>query len=1059
MTTQGPIAWMTKNKVAANLLMFVFLVGGLIVGSKVKQEIFPEFELDIVNVSVLYPGASPEEVEEGIILAIEDEVRSIDGVKKVSSSSFEGQGTVSIEVLTGFNGSKVLQDVKNSVDRIQSFPEEAERPIVSLLDPRRQVISLIISGKQERRILREIGEKVRDDLIQIPGITLVELTAIPPLEISIEIPQKTLREYGLKLGDVAETIRKNALDLPGGGVKTSGGEILLRTQERRDFAEQFADIPIISRPDGTKVFLADLANIKETFEESDEEAYFNGEPAVRVEIFRVGEQNPIDISEKVMEYTKTIRQFMPEDVFITEWNDRSEVYRDRIDLLVKNAGLGLILVLIFLGLFLEPSLAFWVTLGIPVSIIGSFLFIPLTGASINMISLFAFIVTLGIIVDDAILVGENVYHKQEKGMSHLQAAIEGAKQIAGPVTFAVLTNIAAFTPLLMVPGVTGKLFMQIPAVVISVFIVSLIESLFILPAHLSHKHNTNSGFWRVLNIPNQVFETWLKKFIDKVFTPQLRAAMQWRYLTLTCAIATMIVALSLVVGGHIKFSYLPRVDSDIVTAQVVMPFGVPIERSREVQQELIDQAKKLLASFDGKSISRGIYSQIGANIPSMGPVDGGRGLSGSHLIGVQLFLVPSDQRRISGVDFANRWREAVGEIVGAETVNFTGVLHTAGGPPIDIQLMHPSTEILEEAATELAEDLHLFAGVADINDGVAAGKPQLSFKIKPAARALQVTTKDLAEQVRGAFYGAEALRQQRGRNELKVMVRLPEEERRTIETVDDLVILTPSGGEIPLSEAATIIDDRSYTSIKRTNGRRIQSVTADVDDQVANANEIIEELKATSLIRLQEKYSGLGYQLEGEQREQKESMQALTVGFLFALFTIYALLAIPFHSYIQPIIVMLSIPFGIIGAVLGHLLLGYELSIISMFGIVALAGVVVNDSLVLVVTINENVENEGMSFLEAVIDAGRRRFRPIMLTSLTTFFGLSPMIFETSMQARFLIPMAISLGFGILFSTMIILLITTSVYLVIEDIRAWMKQSRAVSAHLNSKNTSENSDP
>ncbi len=1037
---KGPISWMVQNPVASNLLMLILLVGGVLIASRVKKEVFPDFALDVVRISTIYPGASPEEVEEGIILSIEDEVRSLDGIKKVTSSSFEGNGTVNVEVLSGIEPDRVLQDVKNVVDSIQSFPEEAERPIVSLVQQRRQVISLLISGEIDKKILRELGEQVRDELIQTEGITLVELSAVPPLEISIEIPHEKLRAYNLKLENVAELVRSTALDLPGGGVKTPSGEVLLRTKERRDFASEFENIPVISNSDGTKVMLSDVADVKEIFEETDEEAFFNGNPAVRIDVYRVGEQNPLDISSKVHDYVEKKNEALPETVQIKAWNDRSDIYRDRIHLLVKNASLGLILVLVFLGLFLEPTLAFWVTLGIPISIIGSFLFIPWTSASINMISLFAFIVTLGIIVDDAILVGENIYHKREKGLSHTLSAIMGAREIAGPVNFAVLTNIMAFLPLFFVPGSAGKLFMQIPSIVVAVFIISLVESLYVLPSHLAHEHKLK-GRWRMLNIPNQYFEALLKKFIDQVFTPQLKAAMKWRYLTMSFAIGMMLIMAGLFFGGHIKFSYLPRVDSDVVNAQIVLPFGVPVETSREVQSKLVEAANRVLQKSGGERISKGIYAQIGSAIPGMGPTDIALQVSGSHIVGAQLFLVPSDQREISGVEFANLWREEVGEIVGAETVSFSGVIETGGGPPIDIQLTHSNMATLEKAAHDLAQELGYYEGVYDINDGVSRGKPQLSFQLQQNARGLGITTKDLAEQVRGAFYGSEALRQQRGRNEMKVMVRLPEEERQTIETIEELVIRTPQGGEIPISEAANVVYDRAYSNIARTNGRRVQAVTADVDEQKANATQVFEDVKENVLPSLFQKYPGLSYSLEGEQREQMETMSSLAVGFAFAMFGIYALLAIPFKSYTQPVIVMLSIPFGIIGAVLGHLLLGYEMSIVSMFGIVALAGVVVNDSLVLVVTANKNVE-AGLPVMDAIVDAARRRFRPIMLTSFTTFFGLAPMIFETSMQARFLIPMAISLGFGILFSTFIIMLITTSFFLILHDLRRCCGRSK-----------------
>lgn len=1029
----GPIAWMARNTVAANLLMIVFLVGGLLFATRVKQEIFPEFDLDIIRVSVPYPGASPEEVEKGIILVIEDEVRSLDGVKKVSSISVEGGGSVTVELLRGFSNAKMLQDVKNVVDRIESFPEEAERPIVSLLEGQKQVVSLVIYGNQDRQLLRELAEYVRDDLVQLPGITLVELASVPPLEIGIEVPQRNLRAYNLTLSKIAETIRRTAIDLPAGAVKAPSGEVLLRTQERRDFASEFGNIPIVSKPDGSKVTLEDIALIEEGFADTNEEAFFNGLPAIRLDIYRVGDQTPLDISEKVRKYTSEELSKLPAGVDVAVWNDSSEVFRDRIDLLLRNAGIGLILVLLLLGLFLEPRLAFWVTLGIPVSVVGSFLFFPATGASINMISLFAFLITLGIVVDDAIVVGENVYQKREQGMPFMDAAIEGTQEIAKPVVFAVLTNVAAFMPLFFVPGAVGKIFMQIPAVVVFVLLVSLVESLYVLPAHLTHKYK-KSLFWDILTIPSLLFEKVLGRFIRESYAPRLKRAIENRYLTITIGVSMLLLVFATMIGGHIRFSFIPRVDADIATVHAILPFGVPIEKARKVQKQIVDAAQRVIA--EEGDIAKGIYTQIGSAIQDMGPPTGVTpGESGSHLIAAQVALVDSDHRQISGTAFANAWREATGEIPGLETISFSAMIGTTGGNPIHVELSHRSTEVLEVASKELAFGLRNYSGISSIDDGVSLGKPQISFQVTPEARSLGITARDLAEQVRSAFYGAEALRQQRGRNEVKVMVRLPKAERQTIYTAEELVLRTPEGGEIPLSDAADVTFGRSYTSIKRIDGRRILAVTADVDEDVANSNEIVSDVQAEILPNLLQKYPGLSYKLAGQQQEQSDTLGALGVGFAFAMLAIYAMLAIPFRSYIQPLTVMLSIPFGIIGAILGHMLLGYELSIMSMFGIVALSGVVINDSLVLIVTVNRFRTKEGMSAFDAMMAAGPLRFRPIVLTSLTTFFGLAPMIFETSMQARFLIPMAISLGFGVLFATFITLIIIPAAYLIIEDIK------------------------
>ena len=1029
----GPIAWMARNHVAANLVMLIFVVGGFIASTRVKQEVMPEFATDIVLVVVPYPGASPAEVEQGIILSIEDQVRSVDGVKKVTSTARESHGSVVVELLTGADASKALQDVKNGVDSILSFPEEAEKPVVSLIELRNQVVTLMVYGDQDEQTLRDLAEQMRDELLQRPDITLVELGAVRPLEIAIEVSQQNLRAHNLTLGRIAREVREAAVELPAGGLKAAGGEILLRTQERRDYASEYANIAVASAPDGSRITVGDIATIKDGFEDWDFESYYNTQPAVQVNVFRVARETPQSVSASVHAYLEEIRPRLPDGIGLAVWNDSSEIYRDRMSLLLKNAFLGLCLVLLLLGLFLDPKLAFWVTMGIPISIMGSFLFLPFSGASINMISLFAFIITLGIIVDDAVVVGENIYEKRQRGMPFLQAAIEGAREISGPVVFAVLTNIAAFLPLMFVPGVAGNFFRNIPAVTISVFCVSLIESLFILPAHLSHQDTPNQ-FWTLLNRPRLFFSGLLQTFIDRIYQPAVRAAISYRYATLMTGLAALILALGAVAGGHIQFSFMPRIDADVVTAQATLPFGVPLDTSRRVQQQMLDGLQVAVDTHGGPGIVRGTYTQIGAALRTGGPGEEAPKLSGSHLAGVQVALVPSDNRAVSSVEFSKTWRQATSHIVGLESLTFKAESGFSADGALDIQLMHRSRPILETAAAELAEILTGYAGVTDVDDGVSRGKPQLSLTVKPEARSLGINATDLARQLRSSFYGAEALRQQRGRNEVKVMVRLPEKERRTAHTIEQLVIRTEQGGEIPLLQAAAVEYGRAYTEIRRRQGRRIMAVTADVDEEISNANKIVAALEQNELPLLMQKYPGLNYSLEGEQEWQKESLEAMGIGFIFALLTIYALLAIPFKSYMQPLIVMLSIPFGIIGAVIGHMLLGYELSLISMFGIIALAGVVINDALVLVVTANKFRDGDQLSPSEAVFQAGMRRFRPILLTSLTTFFGLMPMIFETSMQARFLIPMAISIGFGILFATAIILFIVPASYLILEDI-------------------------
>ena len=1029
---RGIVAWMAGHPVAANLLMLGLVVGGLVMAFRVKQEVFPEFTLDVVGISIPYPGASPEEVEEGIVIAVEDAVRGLDGVKRVTSTSSEGRGSISVEVLLGAAPDRVVQDVKNAVDRITTFPEEAERPTVSLIENRNLVLSIAVAGDFSEATLRATADRLRDDLTALEGITQVQLGAAKPLEIAIEIPQGTLRNYGLTLDQVAREIRRAALDLPAGRLKTDAGEILFRTTERRDAGAEFGEIPIIANPDGSTVRLSDIATIRDGFADIDLESGLNGLPAATVDVYRIGEETPLSVSAAANAYLDEFRSKVPSGMSVEIIRDDSIVYRERIQLLLRNAMLGLVLVLLMLGLFLDPRLAFWVMLGIPISILGSFLFLSGTDASINMISLFAFIVSLGIIVDDAIVVGENIYEKREQGIPPLEAAIAGAREIAGPVTFAVLTNIVAFTPMLFVPGASGKLFMQIPAVAISVFAVSLIESLLVLPAHLSHDPRP-SLFWRVAAIPSRHFGRGLQWTIERIYTPVAYAAVRNRYLTISLGVGMLMLSLAMLASGRLPFTFLPTIDADFVTVNARLPLGTPVDRTRGVQDRLLAAMAETLDESGGAEIGESVYTLLGGRLGGFGPGARASG-RGSHLMGIQIELVPESEREISATEFARRWRERTGDIAGLENLTFTSEVGQTTGAAIDLQLSHIDATVLETASLDLAERLREFTGVKDIDAGIARGKPQFNLELTPEARSMGLTAADLARQTRSFLFGAEALRQQRGREEIKVMVRLPEAERRTKYTIENAMLLTPTGTEIPFVEAAVSTEGRAYTRIRRTDGRRVNSVTADIDTEIANGNEIAAALQSSVIPELIREHPGLTWRFEGEQNDQAESLGSLGTGFSLALFVIYALLAIPFRSWVQPLVVMIAIPFGIIGAVLGHLIMGFGFSIISIFGIVALSGVVVNDSLVLVVTINDlRRRNRDVDLVDTVCTAGRRRFRPILLTSVTTFFGLMPMVLETSVQARFLVPMAISIAFGILFATFIILLIVPSLYLAIED--------------------------
>jgi multidrug efflux pump subunit AcrB len=1049
---------MAKNGIAANVMMLILVVGGLAtLSSSIKQEVFPEVDLDEIMVVVPYPGASPEEVEQGVVLALEEAVQGIDGVKEVLSEATEGAAQVKIKLLLGTDKRRALSDTKSEVDRITSFPADAERPTVSLLSNRQQVMSLVLYGDVEEAVLRTVAEGARRNLLLDNRITNVELAGVRPPEISIDVPQANLRKYGLTLSEIAGRIRAASVELGGGSLQTEGGEVLLRTSERRETGQAFADIVILSRPDGSRVRVRDIAQVRDGFRENHQKATFNGKPAAMIHVFRVGDQTPLEMAAAVKEHAARLEKHLPAAVSVASWVDRSEMYEGRIDLLLENAAIGLLLVLLILGLFLQARLAFWVTLGIPISFAGSLLLFPMANVSINMLSLFGFILALGMVVDDAIVVGEAIYKQRADGKPRLDAAIGGVTEVAKPVIFSVLTTCVAFMPMLFVPGVAGKFFRVVPVVVIAVLMMSLVESLLVLPAHLSHTMPWWLRFilfpylWLMerllkLNIPRR-----LERHIRHFYSPILAKALTWRYFTVAAAVAFLVLTVGFAIG-RIPITFLPEIEGDLVALELRMYSGTPASETDRITRQVAAAASEILEaerpnSKDMKGVSRGLFTQTGFTLstgPDMTRKDGG------HLSMVQAYLVDSEDRDITTVEFVRKWRKAVGEIPGIESMVFAYGDGINAGQPIHIELMHDDLETLHAAAQRLADELGSYSGLGDIESGVMRGKEQLDFHLTDAGLAQGLTELELARQVRSAFFGAEAVRQQRGRDEVRTYVRLPVEERRSLYNVEQLVVRTPAGGEIPVEQAAIVNRGQAYTVIHRSNGRRSIGVTAGLADKSANAGTIMASIRENELVELIADVPGLDYRLGGELERQADAMGSLIVGFALALIVMLSILAVAFRSYLQPLLVMSAIPFGVIGAVWGHALMGLDISLISLMGIVALSGVVCNDSLILIDAININRE-AGMPLVSSVVQGCARRFRPVLLTSLTTFFGLAPMIMETSVQALFLVPMAVSLGFGILGATFIMLIIVPCCYMIMEDMLA--RGESYIGAHVKDRPT------
>ncbi|RJG49438.1 efflux RND transporter permease subunit [Motilimonas pumila] len=1034
----GLIRWFTHNHVAANLLMVLILASGLYsLKTKIPLEVFPSFEMDLVSVNVALPGATPEDAEESLAIPIEEAILDVEGIKEVTSTSNEGASRVTIEVDPNYDTFRVKDEIKNRVDALNTLPSDAERPMISQTIHQKEVISVSLSGALSELELRQLGEQVRDDLQSIAGISHVALESVRPYEISIEVSELTLREYNLTMAQVSDAVKAASLDLSGGSIKTLGGEILLRSKGQAYRGDEYGNIVVRTAADGSRLLLSDIATIKDGFEENPIKSRFNGESAVMIEVYRVGQQSAIEVAEKVKSYIAEKRPHLPNGVSIDYWKDRSKVVKARIKTLTDSAIQGCILVIILLAIFLRPSIAIWVTLGIPVSFMGGLLMMPTLDITLNVISLFAFILVLGILVDDAIVTGENVYAHQQRGSSPLKAAIEGTQEVSVPVTFGILTTIAAFAPLLMIEGTRGKIFAQIPLIVIPVLLFSLIESKLVLPAHLKNiqlRQAKPSRFSRW----QEAFANGFERFILRFYRPFLAKVIRRRYLSLSVAIGIAIIVFTMVFSGWTRFIFFPRVPAETARAVVTMPAGTAFASTDFYVQKMLDAAIELQDKYrdpeTGDSVILDIFSTTGSS--------GGQG-SGNAAKGRVMFEIqPPEERTItvSTNQLVKEWRSLIGPIPGVESLTFRAEIGR-GGDPINVQLSAADFSVLRQAADDLKAQLALYPGVFDIGDSLAKGKTELQLNIKPQAQALGLTLADLAQQVRQGFYGYQVQRIQRGREDVKVFIRYPEAERQSLFNLNNMMIRTRDGAQVPFVEVASVSIGQSPASITRKDRKRILNVTADAEKETADIEAIKRDLQQV-MSDLSLQYPGLTYSLEGEAKEQSESFTSLAFGLFFVLFAIYALLAIPFKSYTQPFVVMSVIPFGGIGAIVGHWIMDMPLTIMSMMGMLALTGVVVNDSLVLVDYINRQ-RAKGIHVRTAVRSAGVARFRAVLLTSITTFAGLMPLIFEKSTQAQFLIPMAVSLGFGILFATMITLLLVPVNYLLLHDLKVALSRFKA----------------
>lgn len=1047
----GLIAWFARNGVAANLLMVGILAGGIWAGTqKMVLQDLPDFPLRFISVSVAYPGATPGEIEQAILTRLEESLYDIEGIKEMQATASASNGSVNLEIEDGYSLSEKLDEVTNRVSTIRTFPPDAERPQISLLTRQERVITLVISGNLSEKDAKKLGEQIRDEVANIPGITLTALKAVRPYEIAIEVSESTLQQYGLSFDQITRAIRTSSIDLSAGSVKTETGRILLRTNQQAYHYEDYASITVLTRSDGTQIKLGEIADVRDGFDETPIVARFNGERAIAIDVFRTGLQNIVEIGESVMAYIDTRQKQLPEGIYLAYWDDRTEMIRVRLSTLMDSAIIGFFMVVIILSLFLRPTLAFWVAWGIPIAFAGTFLVLPYLGVSLNVITLMAFITTLGIVVDDAIVTGENVFQHMQRGEKPLAAAIKGTQEVATPVVFGVITTMVAFYPLAMQTGIMGSIFSNIPIVVIPVLFFSLIESKLILPAHL--KHCTHLG--DVQANPNlftrfqRFFADGLEHFVLKIYKPVLNWALMNRYISASVFVGFLLVFLALVLGERIGYRTFPNIPVDTITITLQMPAGTAFETTQEKVDLIENAALELKAEVNerfGELVVKNVFATSGGQ-----PFGSSRGRGSSPVSGVSelgeilIEMTPSETRKVpyGSQQLVGELREKVPPIPEAEQLSFSFSRFDSGAA-MTFELIHPDLDTLKSASADLQRKLSSFEGLYDIQDSYERANEEYELDLKPEAEYLGVTAVNLAQQVRAAFFGSEAQRIQRGRDEVRVIVRYPESERRSLAALQTMMIRTANGTEVPFETVAEIVPGKSLPTIRRIDRKRIIQVSADANTLEIDTDEIQNEILDRYLPELAaSKYPGMEFQIRGFAADARDNQKQLQYGVLFVLAVIYGLLAVPFRSYVQPLIVMSAIPFGVVGAITGHWVMAFVfgwnggspiVTLQSIFGMMALSGVVVNDSLVMVHFMNTRTK-EGMPLEEAVRLAGVRRFRPILLTSMTTFFGLAPLMFEDSPQAAFLVPMSISLGWGIVFATLITLVLIPVLVLIYNDI-------------------------
>lgn len=1037
-THKGLIAWFARNSVAANLLMIIILIGGLLTANTIRKQFFPQVEINWLTFNVPYPGAAPQEVEEGITIKIEEALEPIQGLDRVITYSDRNSAYGWLRVDESYDPQEVLEEVKSNIDSIASFPDGMERPKVERIKFRQEVMYVSLYGNMEYAELKELGKRIHDEVVNLKGINVSDYYSGLPYEISVEVSKDKLREFGLGFNDVANAVRSYSRNMSAGQIRAENGYINLRVENQAYVGYEFENLPLISRNDGTKILLGDVATVIDGFQEGIQYSKFNGQNSVTIFVGASEEQNIMNVAQRMQKYIDAKQETLPEGVYLEPWVDMTYYLQGRLDLMLDSMKSGAVLVFLMLALFLRIRLAFWVMMGLPVCFLGTLLLMPLEmiDVTINVISLFAFILVLGIVVDDAIVMGESAHSESEKYGHSIDSVIRGVQRVAMPATFGVLTTIAAFLPITLSDGPESAFGKAIGMVVVLCLIFSLIESKLILPAHLAGMKVKEASSKNFLDRLRYKIDTTLKRFIENVYRPRLTKWINYRYGVVALFLALILICSGLYSGGFVRFIGTPKIPHDFPRVMLEMNN----DASERSTLDAMLQVERLI-----KNIDKDIEAEYGNSMIS----DISMRLDGRIEAEIQVKLVDTEFRPIDTFQLAELWRQGMPQIPGLKSFTIQDSLFGSDMEDGDVsfRLEGNNDEELVAASKALKNKLNSLAGVGDVNDSRQSSTKEVQFKLTPLADSLGLTLMDVASQVGNSFYGLEAQRILRNGDEIKVMVRYPLEQRNSIGHVNDTLIIAPNGAEVPLSEVAEISVVDGVSNIRRENSKRTINVWATVDAAQVEPFEIATEINEKFMPELLQLYPTVSSEVSGRVQEEMDSQAKQMRDFIISLLVIYSLLAVPLRSYSQPFMIMCVIPFGIIGAVAGHMIFGMDLSALSLFGIIAAAGVVINDSLVMVDYINK-ARAAGVKMVQAVIDAGCRRFRAILLTSLTTFIGLVPIMAETSMQAKIVIPMAISLAFGVLFATVVTLILIPCLYLVIEDLKGLIRRKKEKSASM-----------